>query len=77
MEYIPFDIGMMVEPQIDTGISGVNSIINNFLPAARPYASINPMQMIVFILSVIWIFGVLLLMIYSLTSYLMLKHIFD
>ncbi|AOY77026.1 M56 family metallopeptidase [Clostridium formicaceticum] len=74
MEYIPFDIGMMGQPQIDTGISGANAVINHSLPAATPYASTNPMQMILFILSIIWILGVLILMTYSFISYLMLKR---
>lgn len=74
MEFIPADVGMVGQPQIDTGISGVNSVINSSLPAATPYASANPMQIIIFILSVIWILGVLALIIYSVASYLLLKH---
>lgn len=74
MEYIPSDVGMMGQPQIDIGISGVNSIVNHSLPAATPYASVNPMQITIFILSVIWILGVLTVMIYSVASYLLLKQ---
>ncbi|AKL95254.1 peptidase M56, BlaR1 [Clostridium aceticum] len=74
MEYIPSNIGMMAEPQIDLGISGLNTIISNSLPAATPYASINPTQIILLSLSIIWILGVLGLMTYSLISYLILKH---
>lgn len=74
MDYIPFDVGMMGQPQIDTGIHGVNSIISNSLPAATPYVSANPMQMIMFILSVVWILGVLMLVSYSVASYLLLKR---
>ncbi len=44
MNYIPSDVGMMVHPQIETGIGNVNSAINNSLPAATTYASANPMQ---------------------------------
>lgn len=74
MDYIPSDVGMMVQPQIETGIGKVNSIINGSLPAATPYASANPMQIIMFILSVIWVLGVLILVIYSVASYFLLKR---
>lgn len=74
MEYFPSNIGMAGDPRIDTGISGINSIVQNSMPAAAPYASVNPMQIIIFILSVIWILGVLALVIYSVVSYLLLKQ---
>ncbi|SHK80085.1 M56 family metallopeptidase [Desulforamulus aeronauticus] len=74
MDYISSDVGMMVQPQIETGIDKVNSIVNSSLPAATPYASANPMQIIMFILSVIWVLGVLILVIYSVSSYFLLKQ---
>ncbi len=74
MEYISPDITMMGQPQVDTGINSVNAIINPSLPAATPYASVNPMQIIMFVLSIIWILGVLMLLIYSVASYLRLKQ---
>lgn len=74
MDYIPADVGMMVQPQIETGIGKVNSIINSSLPAATSYASANPMQIIMSILSDIWVLGVLILVIYSVSSYLLLKQ---
>lgn len=74
MDYIPSDVGMMVHPQIETGIHKVNSIVNSSLPQAVPYASENPMQMIMFIISLIWVIGVLILLIYSVSSYFSLKQ---
>jgi beta-lactamase regulating signal transducer with metallopeptidase domain len=74
MDYIPSNVGMMVQPQIETGIDKVNSIVNSSLPVAMPYASANPMQIILFILSVIWALGVLALVIYSVSSYFLLKQ---
>ena len=74
MEYISSDIGMMAQPQINTGINGMNEVINSSLPAATPYASANPMQIILFIISVIWALGIISLLLYSIISYLMLKR---
>lgn len=74
MEYLPSRVGMMGQPQIETGIGQVNSVINSSLPAVTPYASADPMQIIMFILSVIWVLGVLILVIYSVSSYFLLKQ---
>lgn len=74
MDYIPSDVGMMVHPRIETGLGNVDSAINSSLPAAMTYASANPMQIIMFILSVIWVLGVLILVIYSVLSNFLLKQ---
>ncbi|MCG8482089.1 MAG: M56 family metallopeptidase [Clostridia bacterium] len=67
-EYIPTDIGMMQEPKIETGINNMNENINESLPSATPEASVNPMQVIIYVGSLIWICGVvgMLLLITSL-----------
>ena len=72
--YIPSNIGMMAQPQVNTGISMADSAVNASLPAATPFASVNPMQIILFAFSAIWAFGIVSLLIYSVISYLMLKH---
>lgn len=72
-EHIPINLGLMSQPQVDMGINGVNNIINSSLPAATPYASINPMQVIMAISSIVWIIGVLTMTVYSITSYIMLQ----
>ncbi|MDD2235045.1 MAG: M56 family metallopeptidase [Desulfitobacteriaceae bacterium] len=60
-------------PAIDTGISAINQIVNSSLPAATPYASVNPLQILVFIGSVIWILGIAILLIYSMISLVKLR----
>ncbi|SNS85541.1 Signal transducer regulating beta-lactamase production, contains metallopeptidase domain [Anaerovirgula multivorans] len=55
IQYVPLDIGMMHTPAIDIGGGVINQQINSFLPPATPYNSANPMQIIMFILSAIWI----------------------
>lgn len=71
--HIPINIGLTEQTTIGGSINGVNNIMNNSLPAATPYASANPMQIILSIASVIWIIGLLLMVIYSITSYIVLK----
>lgn len=72
-KYIPSNIGFMANPQVNTGISVVDSSINASLPAATPYASVNPMQLLQFELTYLWFLGVLILLIYGLMSFLQLK----
>ena len=74
MEHIPADIGMMAQPQVNVGIDGINQAINNSLPTAMPIASANPMQIILFIISLLWALGILSLLVYSVVSYLLLKR---
>ena len=74
IEHIPADVGMMVTPQMDIGTTSANTIINNALPAATPAVSVNPMQMLIFIGTCLWLTGVTVMLIYSVVSYLRLKH---
>lgn len=74
MEHIPVNIGMMAQPHVNVGIDNINQVINNSLPAANPIVSANPMQIILFISSVLWALGILFLLLYSVVSYLLLKR---
>ncbi|AET67225.1 antirepressor regulating drug resistance protein [Desulfosporosinus orientis DSM 765] len=74
MEHIPAGIGMMAQPQVDLGVDYVSQAVTSSLPAATPIASANPMQIILFIASLIWALGVLSLLAYSLVSYGLLKR---
>jgi len=72
-EHIPLNIGYMNQPQINVGIDTVNKWANHSMPAATPMASINPIQITIFVGSILWIVGVICLLIYSLVSYIRLK----
>lgn len=74
MEHIPADIGTMTQPQMNMIVPGVTDSINAALPAATPAASVNPMQIILFVLAYIWALGVIILLTYSAASYLLLKR---
>lgn len=65
---IPRDIVYQKTPQIKSGIEAVDNIVNRSLPAPRAVASVNPMQIYMFIGSCIWIIGIVVLLIYSLVS---------
>lgn len=70
MEYVNRDIGLMKIPKIDTGIDIINNIINPTLPAATPASSVNPMQVLLFLVSFVWMTGIVVFIIYSIISYI-------
>lgn len=72
-QYIPQDIGMMAARTVDTGVDSVNTAFNASLPAATPFASVNPMQVLITLGTLIWFIGVAVLLIYAVISYLRLK----
>lgn len=67
------DIVYAAVPAIDTGIPAINHTVNPLLSAATPYASVNPLQIWVFIGSIIWILGIAALLVYSIISLLKLQ----
>lgn len=72
-QYIPQDIGMMGTPTVDTGVDNVNTVLNASLPAATPFASVNPMQALLTLGTLIWLTGAAVLFIYAVISYLRLQ----
>ncbi|WP_068776548.1 M56 family metallopeptidase [Paenibacillus sp. FJAT-26967] len=70
MEFVPQDIGMQLKPVMDAGISGIRNFVNTSLPAAAPMASANPIQIILWTGSMIWLTGAAILLLYSVLSYL-------
>ncbi len=76
-ETIPTNITTSANPQIDTGVGVVNSVVNpvisdSFTP--DPSYSVNPLQVVVSVASYIWIVGLVLMVIYCAVSYIMLKR---
>ncbi len=60
-------------PQVDTGIATINRVVNASLPAGTPYASINPLQVWVFLGTILWVTGIAVLLFHSLTSLVRLQ----
>ncbi|MCR4437206.1 MAG: peptidase M56 [Eubacteriales bacterium] len=72
-EFIPQNIGLMHTPEIQSGIGSIDSAANASLPQAIPAASVNPTQIWIDVFSIIWIFGIIALLIYSIVSYVKIK----
>lgn len=73
---VPQQIGMMQTPAISSGIPPVDRLVNPVLAqnlSARPYASANPVQIWLAAMIWIWFGGILLLLGYSLLSYVRLR----
>ena len=68
--YIPEDIGLLPVPKISTGINTADNIINPVLPEASVTQSINPMQIVVAIASIIWIIGITVMIVYGIVSFI-------
>ena len=72
---IPSDIMYAEVPQINTGVDFVDNVSNPILSTQSPMqgASVNPMQLWVFIGRMIWLAGIAVLLIYSMVSLLRLR----
>ena len=77
-ETIPPEIVYAQEPQIHSGIevfnSAVNPVISESLAPSGELTSINPVQVLLAIATVVWIAGVAGMLVYTLISYLRLRH---
>lgn len=70
MEFVPQDIGKQLMPVVDAGIKGISRLVNTSLPAAIPMASVNPVQILLWAASMVWLTGAAILLLYSVISYL-------
>lgn len=71
---IPQGIVYQQTPQINTGIPVLNNSVNAVLPAPSPGDSMNPMQGIVAMGTLLWLVGIAALALYSVISLLRLKR---
>ena len=74
---IPPDIAMSKNPQISSGIPAFNYIINPVLSESftpEPSYSVNPLQVVSFIASVLWLTGIAAMLIYAVISYILIKR---
>ena len=75
-ETIPSNIEMMQKPAIDSGITVINETINPAIAhsfAPEPMTSANPLQIIIPLLSIVWIVGMVAMFLYAFISYIKLK----
>lgn len=76
-EIVPYDIELSANPAIESGIPTVNLVINPLIAGSftpDPRASANPLQIVLPIVSVIWMAGMIALLMYALISYSRLKR---
>ena len=76
-ETIPANIALQPEPAINSGIKIVNQTINpviaeSFTPSIGD--SVNPLQIIIPVMAMIWIAGVIIMLIYAFISWMHLKR---
>ena len=75
-ETVPPEIIYAEAPSIESGIHYVNSTINPVVSeslAPTPEASVNPLQIIVSVASVIWVVGMIAMALYAAVSYLRIR----
>ncbi len=73
MEYIPSDIEYSPVPQVTVSIPPVNSAVNEALSESLSPeigASANPIQIVLFVCSVVWLAGAAAMLLYTVVSYL-------
>jgi beta-lactamase regulating signal transducer with metallopeptidase domain len=70
---IPADIAMRQIPRVDSGIPAVDNAMSHILPAVQPDAGANPLQICITVGSYLWLFGIAIMLIYSLISVIFLK----
>ena len=73
MEYLPANITSVPLPQTPAA-SGGGVPAASSLPAATPYASADPIQVLLFVCSAVWALGVLAMLVYCAVSYLRLRR---
>ena len=76
-ETVPQQIMYSPTPSIHTGIEPLNTYVNPMLTesmAPEVGASVNPMQVVTFVASIIWIAGIIVMLLYMGISYLMLRR---
>lgn len=72
---IPQDIVYSTDPQINTGLKIFDSMVNPILPAPNQIEnSVNPLQIWIFVGSLIWVIGIVTMLIYSVIQFVRLKQ---
>ncbi|MEG2182953.1 MAG: M56 family metallopeptidase, partial [Oscillospiraceae bacterium] len=71
---IPQDIIYSTAPQIDIGGGIADDTVNSILPAPNMGDSVNPIQILIFIGTVIWVLGILAMVIYSIAAFVKLRR---
>ena len=74
MEYVPLDIGFAQKPQINLGAALINNAVNTSLPPGNPANSVNPLQIWIWLGSMIWILGMAAMLLWAGISFYKTKR---
>ena len=76
-ETVSPEIMMDWTPAISTGIASMDTVINPIITetfAPEPYASANPLQILIPVCGNLWVLGILIMLLYTAGSYLLLRR---
>ena len=76
-ETISPEIMMDWTPEISTGIGSVDTVINPIITqtfAPQPFASANPLQILIPVAGVVWLAGIAAMLLYTVISYFLLRR---
>ena len=76
-ETISPDIMMDWTPEVSTGIGSLDTVVNPIITetfAPKPYASANPLQILIPVWGNLWLLGILVMLLYTAVSYFLLRR---
>ncbi|MDO4733053.1 MAG: M56 family metallopeptidase, partial [Bacillota bacterium] len=74
IEYVPTDIVHQPDPAVALPLPGINEAINEILPQGEEQLRADPLEGPIFIITCIWMTGLLVMVLYSIVSYIRLLH---
>lgn len=75
-ETISPEIMMDWTPEISTGVSSIDKVVNPIITdtfAPEPIASANPLQLLIPVLAIVWAIGIIAMLVYAAVSYFRLQ----
>lgn len=75
-ETISPEIMMDWTPEISTGVSSIDKVVNPIITdtfAPEPIASANPLQLLIPLLAIVWAIGIIAMLVYAAVSYFRLQ----
>lgn len=76
-EPVPVQIDRMSQPAVHSGIPVMDRAVNRVVASQftpDPAASVNPLQIVVYLAAILWITGMIVLFVYALVSYVRLRR---
>ena len=72
--YIPENIGYMEQPALNLPVPAIENAVNDSLPPASVEASVNPMQIVLWLGGCVWLSGIIIMTLYGVLSYWKLRR---